>query len=203
LNRKNWIAPKNPEAFDAVLIGAGQANNPLSRTLARAGKRVALIEKGKIGGTCVNTGCTPTKTMAASARLAHLTRRASEYGVHAGVVEVRLEEVRDRARVLVEEFGAGSERKLEATEGLELILGEGSFTGPHAVRVELNGGGTRELSSGEPVPWQTVATGITAAGSTLQVRATGGPAGGMTEGSLCFLTSLAHHQACLGAYSQK
>ena len=52
-----------PDAFDAVLVGAGQANNPLSRSLAGAGKRVALIEKGKIGGTCVNTGCTPTKTM--------------------------------------------------------------------------------------------------------------------------------------------
>ena len=77
---------EHPEAFDAVLIGAGQANNPLSRSLARAGKRVALIEKGKIGGTCVNTGCTPTKTMAASARVAYLARRASEYGVHTGAV---------------------------------------------------------------------------------------------------------------------
>ena len=54
------------EAFDAVLLGAGQANNPLSRSLARSGRRVALVEKGKIGGTCVNTGCTPTKSMAAS-----------------------------------------------------------------------------------------------------------------------------------------
>ena len=58
---------ENREAFDAVLLGAGQANNPLSRSLARAGRRVALIERGEIGGTCVNSGCTPTKTMAASA----------------------------------------------------------------------------------------------------------------------------------------
>jgi pyruvate/2-oxoglutarate dehydrogenase complex dihydrolipoamide dehydrogenase (E3) component len=137
---------EHPEPFDAVLIGAGQANNPLSRSLARAGKRVALIEKGEIGGTCVNTGCTPTKTMAASARVAYLAHRGSEYGVHTGAVEVRLDEVRDRTRALVEEFSAGSERRLKTTDGLELIRGEGSFVGPHTVRVELNGGGTRQLS---------------------------------------------------------
>ena len=137
---------EHPEAFDAVLLGAGQANNPLSRSLARAGKRVALIEKGKIGGTCVNTGCTPTKTMAASARIAYLVRRASQYGVHAGPVQVRLEEVRDRTRAIVEEFSSGSERQLEATQGLEMIDGEGSFTGPRTIRVKLNEGGTRELS---------------------------------------------------------
>jgi pyruvate/2-oxoglutarate dehydrogenase complex dihydrolipoamide dehydrogenase (E3) component len=137
---------ENPEEFDAVLLGAGQANNPLSRSLARAGKRVALIEKGKIGGTCVNTGCTPTKAMAASARIAYLARRANEYGVHPGAVEVRLDEVRNRTRAIVEAFSSGSERQLEATEGLELIRGEGSFIGPHTVRVQLNGGGARELS---------------------------------------------------------
>src|ERR1700722_14224406 len=109
------------EPFDAVLLGAGQANNPLSRSLARSGRRVALVEKGKIGGTCVNTGCTPTKTMAASARVAYLARRASEYGVHAGAVAVRLDEVRARTRAIVEEFSSGSQRRLETTEGLELI----------------------------------------------------------------------------------
>jgi pyruvate/2-oxoglutarate dehydrogenase complex dihydrolipoamide dehydrogenase (E3) component len=134
------------EAFDAVLLGAGQANNPLSRSLARSGRRVALVEMGKIGGTCVNTGCTPTKAMAASARVAYLARRASEYGVHAGDVQVRLDEVHDRTRAIVEEFSSGSERKLEVTDGLELIRGEGSFTGPHTVRVVVNGGGTRTLS---------------------------------------------------------
>lgn len=135
-----------PEAFDAVLLGAGQANNPLARSLARAGRRVALIEKGKIGGTCVNYGCTPTKTMAASARIAYLARRAGEYGVHPGRVEVRLGEVRDRTRAIVEEFSSGSERQLEAADRLDLIRGEGTFIGPKSVRVELNGGGTRDLS---------------------------------------------------------
>jgi pyruvate/2-oxoglutarate dehydrogenase complex dihydrolipoamide dehydrogenase (E3) component len=135
-----------PEAFDAVLLGAGQANNPLSRSLAKAGRRVALIERGKIGGTCVNTGCTPTKTMAASARIAYLTRRAREYGVHVSEVQVRLDEVRDRAQAIVEKFSSGSERQLVTTDGLELIRGEGSFTGPRTVRVKLNGGGSRVLT---------------------------------------------------------
>lgn len=135
-----------PENFDAVLLGAGQANNPLSRSLARAGRRVALVEKGKIGGTCVNVGCTPTKTMAASARIAYLARRARDYGVQTGPVAVRLREVRARTGAIVEEFSAGSERQLKAAEGVELIRGEGTFTGPRTVRVELNGGGVRELS---------------------------------------------------------
>src|ERR1700722_389098 len=112
---------EHTDTFDVGLIRAGRANNPLSRSLARAGKRVALIEKGKIGGTCVNTGCTPTKTMAASARVAYLARRASEYGVQAGAVAVRLDEVRARTRAIVEEFSSGSQRRLETTEGLELI----------------------------------------------------------------------------------
>ena len=124
----------------------GQANNPLSRSLAKAGRRVALIERGKIGGTCVNTGCTPTKSMAASARIAYLTRRASEYGVHAGEVHVRLDEVCDRTQAIVEKFSSGSERQLVTTDGLELIRGEGSFTGPRTLRVKLNGGGSRVLA---------------------------------------------------------
>lgn len=137
---------EQPEVFDAVLLGAGQANNPLSRSLARAGRRVALIERGRIGGTCVNVGCTPTKTMAASARVAYLARRASEYGVHPGEVDVRLDEVRDRTRAIVEKFSSGSERQLETADGLELIRGEGSFTGPRTVRVALSGGGVRTLT---------------------------------------------------------
>lgn len=135
-----------PEKFDAVLLGAGQANNPLARSLAGAGRRVALVEMGKIGGSCVNVGCTPTKAMAAGARIAFLARRAGDYGVHVGDVVVRLEEVRDRTRGIVESFSSGSERRLEAAEGLELIRGEGAFSGPRTVRVRLNDGGVREIS---------------------------------------------------------
>jgi pyruvate/2-oxoglutarate dehydrogenase complex dihydrolipoamide dehydrogenase (E3) component len=138
---------KQPEMFDVILIGAGQTSNPLSRSLARAGRRVALIEKGDVGGTCANVGCTPTKAMVASARVAYQARRGAEFGVHVGKVDVRLDEVRDRVQGIVEDFRAGSERELEATEGLELIRGEGSFTGPRSIRVRLNDGGVRELTA--------------------------------------------------------
>ena len=74
--------------IDAIIIGAGQAGDPLARALAKAGKRVALIERDAVGGTCVNRGCTPTKTMIASARVAYLARRAADYGVETGPVTV-------------------------------------------------------------------------------------------------------------------
>lgn len=135
------------EAFDAVLIGAGQATNPLSRTLAAAGKRVALIERTEIGGSCVNWGCVPTKVMVASARIAYLARRAAEYGVHTGDVTVRLDQVRLRKQAIVNKSRSGSARKLEQTDGLTLLRGEAVFTGPRSVRVALRGGGSRELTA--------------------------------------------------------
>jgi len=72
----------NADVYDAILIGAGQANKPLAAALAREGWGVALVERKHVGGTCVNEGCTPSKTMSASARVAHLARRAADYGVH-------------------------------------------------------------------------------------------------------------------------
>lgn len=135
------------EAFNAVLIGAGQATNPLSRTLSAAGRRVALIERSEIGGSCVNWGCIPTKTMVASARVAYLAGRAAEYGVHVGGVTVRLDEVRRRKQAVVDKSRSGSERKLEKTDGLTLLRGEAAFTGPRTVRVALRDGGTRELTA--------------------------------------------------------
>ena len=74
--------------YDAIVIGAGQAGGPLSTALAQAGKKTAIIERIHVGGTCINEGCTPTKTMVASARVAYLTRRAADYGVHTGFAVV-------------------------------------------------------------------------------------------------------------------
>jgi pyruvate/2-oxoglutarate dehydrogenase complex dihydrolipoamide dehydrogenase (E3) component len=136
-----------PEPFDAILIGAGQAANPLSRSLAHAGWKVALVERAEIGGTCVNWGCTPTKTMVASARVAYLAGRASDYGVHLNGVAVRLHEVHRRKQLLVEKFRAGSERRLQETDGLTLLRGEASFTGPSAVAVKVHEGDTRHLTA--------------------------------------------------------
>jgi pyruvate/2-oxoglutarate dehydrogenase complex dihydrolipoamide dehydrogenase (E3) component len=116
--------------YDVTVIGAGQSGGPLSSALARAGLKTALIEREHVGGTCINEGCTPTKTMVASARVAYLARRAADYGVRVGPVEVDMRRVRQRKRDIVESFRSGSERRIEETPGLELIRGEARFTGP-------------------------------------------------------------------------
>lgn len=133
--------------WDAVVIGAGQAGGPLAGALAKAGWKVALLEREHVGGTCVNEGCTPTKTMIASARVAHVARRAGEYGVQSGPVSVDLRRVRDRKRQVVESFRSGSRASLERIPGVELIFGEAKFTGVKRLEVRLQGGGTRSLES--------------------------------------------------------
>src|SRR6266478_10230619 len=89
---------------NAIVIGSGQAGNPLSTALAEAGMHTVLIERDHVGGTCVNVGCTPTKTMVASGRVAYLARRATDYGVHTGPISVDLRMVRQRKRNIVDAF---------------------------------------------------------------------------------------------------
>ncbi len=136
----------SPEAeqYDAIIIGSGQGGGPLSTALVAAGKRTALIEREYIGGTCINTGCSPTKTMVASARVAYLARRGPEYGVEVEGETVDQKVVRQRKRNLVASFEAGSRRAIEAG-GVEIIMGEARFTGPKSIEVRLRGGGTRHL----------------------------------------------------------
>src|SRR6202142_2333868 len=110
-----------PQQFDAIIIGSGQAGTPLSTTLAEAGMRTALIERKHVGGTCVNEGCTPTKTMVASGRVAYLARRAADYGVRTGAISVDLQRVRQRKRNIVDSFRDGSQARIEKTANLELI----------------------------------------------------------------------------------
>lgn len=135
------------QKYDAIIIGAGQAGGPFSTTLAEAGWKTALIEKEHVGGTCVNEGCTPTKTMVASARVAYLARRAADYGVHTGPVTVDLAKVRQRKRDIVNKFRRSSQRHIEQTVGLDLLFGEARFTGPKTVEVHLNEGETRHLTA--------------------------------------------------------
>jgi len=135
------------EKYDAIVIGAGQSGGPLASALARVGHKTAIVERAHVGGTCVNEGCTPTKTMVASARDAYLARRGPDYGVRTGPVSVDMTVVRKRKRDIVDEFRAGSEKQLTGTEGVDLLMGEASFTGPHSVRVALNDGGTRDLTA--------------------------------------------------------
>jgi pyruvate/2-oxoglutarate dehydrogenase complex dihydrolipoamide dehydrogenase (E3) component len=124
------------ERYDAIVIGAGQAGGPLATALARSGKRTALIEREHVGGTCINEGCTPTKTMVASARVAYLARRGGSYGVETGPIRVDMGRVRERKRAIVKSFRAGSLRRIEAVPGVDLICAEARFTGPRQVAVD-------------------------------------------------------------------
>src|SRR5579863_5685561 len=102
--------------YDAIVIGAGQAGGPISSALARAGRKTALIEREHVGGTCINEGCTPTKTMVASARVAYLARRAADYGVHTGPISIDLVKVRQRKRDIVESFRNAGQSRIETTK---------------------------------------------------------------------------------------
>ena len=134
--------------YDAIVIGAGQAGGPLSTELARAGWKTALIEREHVGGTCINEGCTPTKTMVASARVAYLARRGADYGVQTGPVTVDMTKVRQRKRDIVDSFRNGSQRRIESTKGVDLLMGEARFTGPKALEVRLKSGETQQLTAG-------------------------------------------------------
>ena len=126
--------------YDAAIIGAGQAGVPLARALAQSGRTTALIEREHVGGTCINVGCTPTKTMVASARVTYLARRGADYGVQTGPVAVDLIKVRQRKRDIVASFRGGLERRLKQTDRLVLLAGEASFTAPKSLEVRLNAG---------------------------------------------------------------
>jgi dihydrolipoamide dehydrogenase len=121
--------------YDAVVIGSGQAGNPLAQKLAEQGWTVALIEKEHLGGTCVNTGCTPTKTMVASAQVAHYARHAGTWGVHAEAVRVDLAAVIARKDRVVNQSRSGLEKKVAAQNNLHLYRGAARFVQPHRVRV--------------------------------------------------------------------
>src|SRR5258708_21723090 len=113
-----------PQQYDAIIMGSGQAGTPLSTELAAAGMHTALIERKHVGGTCVNEGCTPTKTMVASGRVAYLARRAADYGVQTGPVAIDLRRVRERKRDIVDKFRNGSQPPIQKSANLELIFGE-------------------------------------------------------------------------------
>jgi pyruvate/2-oxoglutarate dehydrogenase complex dihydrolipoamide dehydrogenase (E3) component len=133
------------DQYQAVVIGSGQGGNPLCKALAQAGIRTALVEREHVGGTCINEGCTPTKTMVASARVAYLARRGADYGVGTGNMGIDMLRVRKRKRDIVDSFRNGSQTSLEKTTNLDLIFGEASFTGPKSLTVRMKDGTQREL----------------------------------------------------------
>src|SRR5208283_4586781 len=127
--------------FDAIVIGAGQAGPPLAGRIAATGKKVALIERKLFGGTCVNVGCTPTKTLVASAYAAHLSRRAADFGLSAGPVGVDFAAVMARKNRVVDDKRAGLESWLRGMQNCTVVEGHARFVSPHAIEV---GGETLE-----------------------------------------------------------
>jgi pyruvate/2-oxoglutarate dehydrogenase complex dihydrolipoamide dehydrogenase (E3) component len=120
--------------FDAVIVGAGQAGPSLAVRLANAGWKVALVERNLFGGTCVNTGCTPTKAMVASAHAAHLARRGADFGVMAGPVSVDMRAVKARKDGIVLKSRTGVENWLRNTANCTVFTGTASFEGPNTLR---------------------------------------------------------------------
>src|SRR5262245_55837857 len=125
------------ERYDAIVIGTGQAGPPLAVRFGQAGRRVAILERARVGGTCVNTGCIPTKTMIASARAAHVARVGADYGVRIdSPVRVDMTKVKARKDVVVAESNGGVTTWLEGTPGVTLIRGHGRFVAEHTIEVD-------------------------------------------------------------------
>src|SRR5262249_51664697 len=173
--------------YDAIVIGSGQAGNPLSQKLADRGWTVALIEREHLGGTCINTGCTPTKTMIASAQVAYYARNAGKWGVRAGEVSVDLPRVVARKDKIVEQWRSGIKRKTEERKSLRLYRGQARFIGPHQVQVG------EEVLEGERIFINT--------GTRPVVPAIEGLAGidYLDNASIMRLTELPEHLLVLGA----
>lgn len=135
--------------YDAVVIGSGQGGTPLSMAFAQAKKKTALIESTHLGGCCVNEGCTPTKTMIASGRVAYLTRRGPDYGVissNPSDVRVNMEKVRQRKRDIVDTFRSGSERRVRDA-GVDVITGSASFQDETTIKVRGKDGAESTVSA--------------------------------------------------------
>jgi pyruvate/2-oxoglutarate dehydrogenase complex dihydrolipoamide dehydrogenase (E3) component len=132
--------------YDVIVIGAGQGGGPLAGAFAKAGRRTLLVERKHVGGTCINEGCTPTKTMIASGRVAYLARRGATYGVRTGDVSVDLVRVRERKRAIVASFRSGSEQAL-AKAGVEVEFGHARFVAPRTIEIEKSNGSRREAAA--------------------------------------------------------
>ena len=140
------------EQFDAVVIGSGQAGNPLAMAMMKQGWKTAVIERRYTGGTCVNDGCTPSKTIDASARVAYLTKRGADFGVATGPVTVDMHKVWERKQAMVLPSRENNAKGVQGENGT-LIMGSASFSeeqpgdGQHRITVTLLDGGTRELQA--------------------------------------------------------
>jgi len=133
--------------YDAILVGSGQAANPLAKKLAAAGWRVALIERHWVGGTCINIGCTPTKTLIASGRVAYLVKRAADFGIRTTGFSVDIETLLRRKNAIVLHSRESSTKGLVTAPNIDLIFGTASFSAPKEITVKLEDGSTNTLTA--------------------------------------------------------
>ncbi|MEO6907261.1 MAG: mercuric reductase [Abditibacteriaceae bacterium] len=132
--------------YDSIVIGAGQGG-ALAKHLAQAGQKTALIERYWLGGSCINWGCTPTKTMIASARIAHLVRRAADFGIKTSPPTIDLQQIRQHKRDMVRNFRGDYEKSVGSVDNLDIICGEASFCETKILQVKLQTGGSQKLSA--------------------------------------------------------
>ena len=123
------------QKFDAIVIGTGQAGPDLAESLCQKGKRVAIIEQGHFGGTCVNYGCTPTKTLVANAKIVHSVRQAKTFGVNIAHFQIDYEVIKARKDALVNRGTESVKNSLQSTAGCTVLEGHASFEGPHQIKV--------------------------------------------------------------------
>jgi len=133
--------------FDSIIIGTGQSGKPLALYLAGEGKKVAVIERNYVGGSCINYGCTPSKTMAASAKAAYLAERAEEYGINLSSYKVNFKKVIKRKNEVVRDFRKSGEKSLEQNKNITFIRGSASFADKNLIMIEKPDGTKIELSS--------------------------------------------------------
>ena len=138
----------NPDEYDLVILGSGEAGKYLAWTLASQGKRVAVVERRYVGGSCPNIACLPSKNVIHSAKVASYLRRGAEFGVAAAAGPVDMAAVRDRKRKMVDGLIEVHLHKYRAS-GAELVMGRGTFVAPKTIEVSLADGGTRTLRGRE------------------------------------------------------
>ncbi|HLW19188.1 MAG TPA: mercuric reductase [Cyclobacteriaceae bacterium] len=131
--------------YDAIILGAGQSGMPLARQISKKGFKVALIEQEQVGGTCINDGCSPTKTMVASAKVAHFVSRAEDFGIEVPAFTVNQKKVKNRKQYIVELFRGGAQSRLDKAVNVEIIKGKGTFVTDKVIRITEKNGETRDI----------------------------------------------------------
>jgi len=178
------------ETYDALVFGGGKGGKTLAMDLARSGQRVAMVERGMIGGSCINVACIPTKTLVRSAKVAELLRRGEEFGLRVSPGQIDMAGVRRHKRDVVGGMVALNRSQFEAS-GMTLLLGEGRFVAPKVLEVRLDGGVTRRLTAERVF----LNTGTRSAAPDLPGMATAGP---LTHVTALELDRLPEHLIVLG-----